>query len=193
MLDQIQERGLTRVDIVEDEHEGTLARGGFEEPADRPERLLAAGWGLRDAHQLRHMAAHELLVLLTLKPSTDLGLDNLGRVEVGQSGGLFDRLDDRVVGNALAIRETPAHQDRCFASKPGDELPYQTGFPHARRSEEGEELTPGVLDGGLVRLPELGELSFTPDHRGAQVPRHVRGHVPYAAKSPGRDTLVLAL
>ena len=88
-----------------------------KKPPDRPERVLA-GRGLGDAHQLRHVPADELLVLVPVEHRADLRLDDVGEVEVRQARGLLDRLDDREVRDALAVGQAPAaeHLGACRRS-----------------------------------------------------------------------------
>ena len=66
---------------------------------------------LGDAHHLRDVPADLILMLLALEDRAHLRLDDLGQVEVGQAGRLLDRLDDRVVRDALAVREASATED----------------------------------------------------------------------------------
>jgi len=70
------------------------------------------------------VAARDLLVLVTFEHRADLGLDDLGQVEVGQVRRLLDRLDDRVVADALAVGR---HRlSRTVAPSPSPEMNSST-------------------------------------------------------------------
>ena len=192
VLDQVEERGLAPVDVVEHEHERTLARRGLEEPPDRPERVLA-GRRLGDAHQLRHVPADELLVLVPVEHRADLRLDDLGEVEVGQARGLLDRLDHREVRDALAVRQAPAAEHLGSVAGRRQELLDQSGLPHARGPEEREELTRVVAFRGVERLPQLRERPFAAHHRRVQATRNRGGDLADAGQAPRGYPLGLAL
>ena len=92
------------------------------------------------AHELRHAPADELLVLVALEHRADLRLDDLGQVEVGEPGGLLDRLDHRAVRDALAVGQAPSRSTVGAAVDDRQELLDQTGLPDARGPEDREEL-----------------------------------------------------
>ena len=52
MLDEVEERRLGPVDVVEDDDERPPARERLEQPPDRPEALLLAGGPLGEADEL---------------------------------------------------------------------------------------------------------------------------------------------
>ena len=81
VVDEVQERGLPPVDIVEDQEERHVLRDRLDEVTDRPERLLRRSH-LTDAEELRHATADELLMLLPFEDRADLRLDGFGGVEV---------------------------------------------------------------------------------------------------------------
>jgi hypothetical protein len=105
---------------------------------------------------------------------------------------LLDRLDDRVVADALAVGQAPAEQDRRSVAEPRDELLDQTRLPHPGGSQQGEELTTRGLDRCVVRLSQLSELALAPDHQRGKIPWRGSGHFPGGEQSPNLDTLSLA-
>jgi hypothetical protein len=188
VLDQVEEGRFAPVDVVEHEHQRPLAGRGLEEPADRPERLLARGH-LGYAHQLRDVPADELLVLVALEHGADLGLDDIGQIEIGQAGGQLDRLDDREVRDALPVGQAPAAEDLGATGEADHELLDQPGLADAGRPQDREQLAGGVALGRLEGLTELGELSIASHHRRVQATRDRRDHLADAEQTPGRDGL----
>ena len=54
---QIEERRLRPVEVFEDDHEGPALRERLEQPANRPEDLLAGAPGAAEADRVRHQVA----------------------------------------------------------------------------------------------------------------------------------------
>ena len=168
VLDEVEERGLAPVDVVEHEHERALARRGLEEPPDRPEGLLARRPASATPISCDDVPADELLVLVALEHRADLRLDDVGQVEVGQARRLLDRLDHREVRDALAVGQAPAAEHRRPARRwPDRNSSTRAGLPDARGPEDREELarrrprppprTPAGAGRAAARGPTIGE------------------------------------
>ena len=167
VLDQVQERGLAPVDVVEHHGERCHPRDRLKERPDRPERLLDRAVSIGRGEQLCKGRARR-----AVRPQhrADLPLDLLGRIEVLQSGRLFHDLAHGEERDPLAIREAAASKDRGLCER-SHELFDQPGLADAWGAEDREQLTRAVGDRGLERLPEPGELPLPADHRRVQTTR----------------------
>jgi hypothetical protein len=112
------------VDVVEHEQEWTRSGDGFDQPPDRPERLVGRG-GLGDTQQLREPFASELLVVVALQDGTDLRIDQARVVEVGEARCLLHDLDHGEVGDPVAVGQAPASEDRRSVAHAIDHLLFQ--------------------------------------------------------------------
>jgi hypothetical protein len=72
----------------------------------------------------------------------------------------FDRLDDREVGDALAVGQATAPEDLRPPDQTRDELLDQPRLTNAGRPEDREELARGVAFRRVEGLPELRQLSL---------------------------------
>ena len=128
MLDQLEQRLLAPVDVLEQEHErlrlGELLRPRARRPGDlllRPLALDRLEHADREAEQVGDRLV--LAVRAQLRPRL------VERVVVGDPRGRLDHLGERPVRDALAVREAAAGEDgRAF--EPGDELAREPALPH---------------------------------------------------------------
>ena len=141
VLDEIEERRLAPVDVVEDEDQRALAGRGLEEPPDRPEGLLARARASADAHSCDTRLHTRSWCSSPVQHASRPWPRRLGQVEVGEARRLLDDLDDREVRDALAVGKASAAEDLGAAAETGDELLDQTGLADARRPEDREQLT----------------------------------------------------
>lgn len=128
-------------------------------------KLLSGRDGRSYAQQLQEVAADQLLVLIAAEHRLYPGLDGLGHVQVGDANGHLYRLDDRVVGDAVAVWQAATAYDSRLFTDAAEELGDQTRLPNAGWSKDREELTYAVLDRGLEPLSKQGKLPIAPDHR----------------------------
>ena len=132
VFDQVQERGLAPVDVVEHHGERCRLRDRLQERPDRPERLLDRAVAIGRGEELRERRARR-----TVRPEhrADLPLDLVRCVEVIQAGRLLHDLAHGEERDPLAVREAPASEDRGL-------------------SERTEELLdqPGLADPGVPRI-----------------------------------------
>ena len=167
VFDQVQERGLAPVDVVE--HDGERCRLGdrLQERPDRPERLLDRAVAFGRGEELRERRARR-----AVRPEhrADLPLDLVRCVEVIQAGRLLHDLAHGEERDPLAVREAAASKDRGLSERT-EELLDQPGLADPRRAEDREQLTRAVGDRGLERLPEPRELTLPADHGRIQAPR----------------------
>src|SRR5262249_5266062 len=142
VVDQIEERLLAPLDVVEDHDQRPFARDVLKLATDIPEQLALAEPTIGQPRQG------------LLRPLAQL---------------LEDR-DDRPERDPLAVLQTPARQRGGI--EPGDELRYQPRLAHAGRAKHGEQVAAPLADRALERLPELLELGAAADERLVQAPGH---------------------
>ena len=149
MLDEVEERRLTPVEVVEHADEWSLPCDRLELLAECPGDLLARG--------------DELLI-------AEQRLDRLGcgRIDVGR-GELLENLHHRPVRDPLAVRKAASSHDQDVVER-GKELRRQPGLADAGRSEDGEELTRALRRRPLPHARQLAQLPRAADHRPGGVP-----------------------
>ncbi len=187
MLDQLEQRVLRPVDVLEEEDERLHVGEGDHDLARRPGDLLRAALPFeRLEHaggQTEHVGDGLLLAALA-----ELRERLLERVVVGDARGRLDHLRQWPVGDALAVREASAAQD-ARALEPVDELPREAALPDAGLAEDREQMCTTVADRARERVLEQLELRFAPDERRAWACRprgavHRVHHAPRAKCRP---------
>ena len=139
VLDELEERRLRPVDVVEDEDERCLARPCLAELAEEPRDL---GGGRRRLGIERGEHGVALLAL----------------------GRLGEDLAQRPVRDALAVGETAA-PERCHALRPSRELGSEPRLPHSRRRDDERDPSRAAVDRALERPSQRCELSLPADER----------------------------
>ena len=192
VLDQIQECRLPPVDVVEHDDERCLAGLRLEESADGPVRLLGTCVHL-DAEELGDVRAHDLLLLIVLEEGAHLGLDDLGRVEVGETGRLLHDLEHREVRDAIAVREASPSQYGRTTLEPRDELLDQSGLPNSCRPQDREQVACTIGGSTIEDLQEQGERLLASNHRRVEAPRATGRGAGDGDEAESRDGLGFAL
>ena len=169
MLDQVEERLLAPVDVVEDD-DAAAARAAACSNVLRngPGDLLRRGRRLGLAEQRADRGRRSLV----------------GR----QHTELLQHLDDRPVGDPLAVRQAAATDDR--ASIDDEELGDEARLADAGVGDDRHQLAAAL---GLYRsqtLPEQRELALTADEARLVAPLR---RLPHAQEPVGGDRLRLAL
>ena len=145
VLDQLEEGLLAPLDVVEDAEQRFLCGFRFEELPESPRDLV----GCRRPVSLSQHGLERL-------PGG--GLDEGVRVR-----DLLDDLDDRPVGDPVAVGETPAAHDRRPVDR-RQELRDQPRLPDAGRAQDGEEIA-GAFAGDVVEgVAEELQLAVSADH-----------------------------
>ncbi len=189
VLDELEERFLGPVDVLEHEHErlrlGELLGPGTGGPGD----LLLVVLLL---NRLEHAGGEPEQVRdgLVRAAVTEL-LDGLvERIVVGDAGGDLDHVREGRIGDALAVGQRPTEEHRRRLER-GDELARQAALPHARVAVDREEMGAPVADRPRIGVLEQVELGVAPDERR----RELRGHfLPlHADDAPSPDRLGEAL
>ena len=106
VLQQVEERRLAPVDVVEGDDEGADARGGLEQLADGPERLLNGIGRVRQTDDRCDVGGDRRGVgIVIAEPSLDLCLGLVDAVVALDASQLPDDLRHRPERDPLAIRE----------------------------------------------------------------------------------------
>src|SRR5438270_10324265 len=104
------------MDVVEDEHDRTLARDRLDETTHGPERLAWSGRSLFQPGQLRHAARDLLGVVLALEQRRDALERRLMRC-------LANDLGDRQIRGAFAVRDAAADENARPLAQGHKQLP----------------------------------------------------------------------
>ena len=173
MLDQLEERLLAPVDVLEDEHERLRLRELLGPRAGRPRDLLLAALAL---HGLEHAdgEAEQVSNRLVLAARPELLLCRVERIVVRDAGRRLHHLGKRPVRDALAVGEAAAHQ-HGGALDAGDELARKPALPHAGVAVEGEQRGAAVAHGAREGVLEQLELALAAhERRGEAADRRAR-------------------
>src|ERR1700741_5183279 len=177
MLDQLQQRLLAPVDVLEDEHErlrtGELLGPGADGPCD----LLLAPLAL-DGLEHADREPEKVCNGLVLARLPELLVRALQRVVVGDSGRGLDHLGHRPVGHAFSVREAAAAEHRR-ALEPVDELPREPTLAPPGLAVQRDEGRMAVADGAREGVLEQLELRLAADER-----RLERAHRPAGLAGP---------
>jgi hypothetical protein len=137
-LDKVEERLVAPLDVVEDDDERCLL---LQQLAERPGDLLrtddTVGLAKQRADRVR------------------------GAGVLGPPSELLDDLDDRPVGDAVAVRRAPAaHNSRVDLAQ---SLRDEARLADARVADDGHELAPLLTRRALPRLADRRHLALSPD------------------------------
>ena len=107
VLDELEERRLGPVDVLDDDDDGPLGREVLQEPAHSPRRAPRTGNGswvspIADASRTRDAVAGRV------GESGELGVRLLGVVVVHDPRGVPDRLGERPEADAVSVRQAAA-------------------------------------------------------------------------------------
>jgi hypothetical protein len=110
VLDEVEERRLRPVEVVQDDHQRAVAGERLEQLTDRTSSSPRSARSWRRVPRPGNPVGNQLSVVLTLDE----------RGEVGRSGGceLAHNVNEREVGDALAVRRAAADND----PRPGPDL-----------------------------------------------------------------------
>ena len=166
VLDQVEERLLAPVDIVEDDRQWVLGRRLLERLADGPGDLL-----------------RRRLLLRLPEQRADRGRR---RLVVRDDAELLQDLDDRPVGDPLAVGETAAADDLCVTAR--QSLVDQARLADARLGDDRDELAAALHLRSLPGLSEQSELALPADETRLVSPLRRCSH---AQEQVGGDRLAL--
>ena len=168
VLDQVQQRRLGPVDVVEDDDQRPLRGERLEQLPDGPEDLLRRSAAAEPDRGGDAVGDHSPRPAAT-RPAPQ-PLERLLVVEcVVEPGGRLEDRPDRPVGDALAVRNAPSREG-ARAVRGRDELTHQPGLADPGGAEHGYELAALLRDGPLVRGDHEAELVLPPGERRVQPP-----------------------
>src|SRR5262249_55347810 len=119
VLDQVEERRLAPVDVVEDEDDRPAARERLEEKPRRGEGILDAPAGILDADEGGDVCGCRLVVEYVRELAPGL----LGGVVVPDAHGLADGLGKWPERDALSVWQAAAARHERRLAEVGEELP----------------------------------------------------------------------
>ena len=168
VLDQVEERLLAPLDVVEDDDQRPLRRSLLQRLAERPGDLLRRRRRLALAEQRadRHR----------------------GGLVRGQHVELLQHLDHRPVRDPLAVGEAAAADDRRLDRS--QNLRGQPGLADAGIADDRDQLAALLGPHALPRFPDERELALTSDERRLVPPLR---RVAHAQEPVGGNRLGLAL
>ena len=111
MLDQVEERGLTPMDVVEDNDDRFRAGERLEQRLYGSESFFGAQRDLGKADHFRDTLSDELRVLLVSEGADELRPGRRGGIGVVEPYQLLDRFHHRPEGDALAVGEAAPARD----------------------------------------------------------------------------------
>ena len=193
VLNEVEERGLAPVDVLEHNCQRPPFSQGLEEPTHRPERLLRGGHRVGQAQDRGEPLSDGASVLLRVEEWGDLRDGLLRGVLLGDAGGLPDNFRHGPVRDAVPVRETPALEHGRPVPKPGDELRGEAGLAHPRRADDGDQAAGWFAAGPLEGLPERRQLLVATDDGRVEAPGNPRCLGGDLEEPPRRLRLGLAL
>ena len=162
VLDEVEERRRSPVQVLEHEHDRPLARERLEQAPDGPRGLL-------------HGACRRRLARGGRDPRRDGVPVGLARDDVrgprcdAPAGGGRERVPERRERRRLE-RRRPAHEARCRGVEPAGELAREPRLAHPRRPEESHQPRAAVPDDARECRLELSQLVLATDERALEPP-----------------------
>ena len=184
MLDEVEQRILGPVDVLEDEHEGLGLRELLRPGARRPRELLAAPLALDGGEDPRgepEQVSHDL----DLARRAELLERLFGGVVVGDARRGLDHLGKGPVRDALAVGQRAAREDRA-AVEARDELAREPALPHPGIAVDREKVGTPVALRAFERVRQQLELRVAADERRLEAP-HPRRPVDRSDHAPDPD------
>ena len=190
VLDEIEERRLRPVEILEHDDERTLSRELLEELAGRPEELLHRKLLRREPDHRRDSSKH---VVVGAGERGKLLARRLRLVRMIEAGRLPDDFGQRPEGDPVAVREAAAAEHGRALPREAGELLGEPRLAHPGRSDERDRLAAAVAAGEIEGVAEEPRLVLAPDQRRLAAARDRVVGVTHAEEPVRRNTLGLAL
>ena len=163
MLDEIEERGLGPMDVVEEDQERSLPCKQLEELARAPEELLQRE--LLATEPDRRGDSVDDVAAAFAHECGELGERCFRRIVLADGRGLSHGLDKRPEGDPLPVGEAATAQDLRPRSDPLDELVVEARLSDTRVADDGDEPAGSLGDRFLERREETLELGLAAYHR----------------------------
>ena len=193
VLDEIEERRLGPVEIVEQHDHGLARRDGLEEATHSPEHVLARRVTGHESDRGGDPVSDLRAIPLVGHECTQLGQRGGAIVRLIDPGCGPDDLGDRPVCDPLAVGQASPAQDRRPVADAADQLEHEPALAHAGRAEEREQAAPPLREGILERPEQAPELPLATHQRRIEMARgHDAGRV-HRDDAPRHERLALAL
>ena len=179
VADELDERGVRPLQVLEEECDRPLLRHALEEEAPGAEELLLAASGaVLEPEQVEQPRLDEaaLLVVRHELPTDARSLDvgRRGLLALGDPRTHTDHLGERPEDHAFAVREAAAAVPPHVLLEPVhvlEELPAQARLADAGDAGDRDELRAALVGRGVEELLHEPELAVTPDERGLDARR----------------------
>ena len=170
-VEEIEERRLGPVDVVDQHDERTLRRCRCQERRDRLRHLVRSRRPFAETEQLRKPRRNHRPVRLQSRARL------VDRVLVADPGQLAHDLRDRPERDPLPVGKTrTAHHPRARPDL-ADELGREARLAHPRLTDDRHQTAAALGDGGVELALEQRELVLAPDQRAPRPRRRGAGHL----------------
>ena len=156
VLDEVEERRLGPMDVVENDDQRPLAGDDLQQAAYRPEGFACGGRSLGDPDDFRDAPRDLLGVVLAAELRAKRGQRYVRH-------GLAHDLGDRQIGRAGAVRHAAADEHGCFFADRHDELARETRLADPRLAHDRDDRARLLLPRALERIAQLPQLSLASD------------------------------
>ncbi len=175
VVDEVDERRLGPLQVVEHDHERAALSDRLEQLAHRPGRRLArAGTGAAEAERLQDQLGDQLCLFLPGEQLGDRGARGL-RVRRGlRAEDLPHDLGQRPVGDAFPVGKAVAVQHRRFRADLAHELLDQARLADPGRPQHGQEVARAILPSAREDAAQRAQLVLAADQRRIEAPRTTR-------------------
>ena len=164
VLDQVEERLLRPVDVLEEEDERLDVGERLHDVACRPRDLLRAPLALEGFEHTRG-EPEDVGDRLLLAARAELLERLLERIVVRDAGRGLDHLGERPVRHAFPVGKTASREDAC-ALESVEKLAREPTLAHARLAVDREEMRAAVAGDAREGVLEKLELCVPADERG---------------------------
>ena len=187
VLDEVEQRRLGPVEVVDDDNKRTLLGLDLQQPPHRPVRLLDRDAAGREANGPRDAGGDSRALRAA---SGELGDGRL----VGALGEPPDDLGQRPVGDPFAVGQAASHNRGGALGGLAEERPSEARLADARRPDQRDEPRSPRPDDGVKRVPEPAQLRAPADQRPRGSGSCARATTDvHLFQPPGIDELGLAL
>ena len=167
VLDEVEERRLAPLDVVEDDHERSVTGDMLEQLPHRPERLLDRDLVTRP-EQRSEALGDESAVRRRLDRTGKLGRRLGGRIALSHRGDVPERADQRPERDPLTVGEATATRDRRASCDLADQLIAEPGLSDPGGADRGDDPRRPCGRRPLEVLCEHPQLLLTVDQGGVE-------------------------
>ena len=174
VLDQVQERRLGPVDVVEHDDDRVLLREGLEQPPHRPRDLLRSPEHVVEPDRPCQARRDEPSLVGVRRQLGQLRACLLASLVVVDSGEALEHDREREVRDPLSVGDAAALEHGRAILDPLHELLRQPRLARAGGCQHRHDLARRAARRALERLDQPPQLGLAPDDRRVQLPRAPR-------------------